>query len=113
MSEYPKTITLPRSGRTAVIQREPTWKDMRMAERISGQNADPMQRMGAIICQVLLVDNRSVLMEDLDAFVLIDVTAIFQALGLNASNEEGEGKKNSLTLEPSLSLSNGGSQRPN
>lgn len=109
--EYPKTIILPRSHRTAVIQRELTFRDMRMAERVVGARADSMQRSAAMICQVLLIDGKPIVMEDFDDLKLLDVTALFQALDLSVPDaDDGEGKKNSLTPPLPPNLSNGGSR---
>ena len=113
--EYPKTVILPASGKTAVIQRRLKGRDLRMVERIAGRNADTMQRGFAMISQVILVDDHPVVMEDFDDWDLEDINELFNSLGLAANREtQGEdGEKKSQTVHLSPNLSNGGFQRQN
>lgn len=110
MDTYPKQIILPYSGKTATIERRLKGRDVHMAARAVGRNADTTQRSYAMIAQVVSVGGAPIVMEDLDDMDLEDLNELFRALGLASENEEGPGK-NSQTPLPSPNLSNGGSQR--
>jgi hypothetical protein len=108
MEQFPKTIILPYSGRTVVIQRRLIGRDTRMAERLAGRKADNMQRGYAMLAQVVTLDGQPVLMEDFDEWDLEDINVVYRELGLATEGEEQE--KKSPTEPPSPPLSNGGSQ---
>lgn len=112
MDIYPKTITLPISGKTATIQRRIKGRDMRFAERAAGRKADATQRGFAMVAQVVLLDGNPVVMEDFDDLDLDDINEVFRALGLTGEQEE-EGPKNSQTQPASQPSSNGVSQPQN
>lgn len=112
METYPKQITLPISGKIAIVERRLKGRDLRMADRAAGRNAEPMQRSYAMLAQVVSVGGQPVVMEDLDDMDLEDLNELFRALGLNAESEEDREKK-SLMQSPSPNSSNGGSQQLN
>jgi len=112
-TDYPKTIILPVSGRTATIQRRLKGRDMRLSERAAGKNASSTERAYAMLAQVLLLDGQPIVMEDLDDWDMEDINEAFRALGIVP--EEGEENSQwgkSQTPPASPPLSNGDSRRP-
>ena len=97
MDAYPKTIMLPISGKTAVIERRIKARDMRMAYRIAGRDSDEMFKSFAMIAQVVTLNGQPVLMEDVDDWDLDDLNEVFAALGI------GEKKLQTQPLSPPLS----------
>lgn len=74
-----RTITLPSSGKTAVI-RKGKGKDMRIAARHVNPAQDPIGYAMALAAQLTEIDGNPVLPEDLDEMEMDDVGAIMSAL---------------------------------
>lgn len=74
-----RTITLPSSGKTAVI-RKGKGKDMRIAARHVNPAQDPIGYAMALAAQLTEIDGNPVLPEDLDEMEMDDVGAIMGAL---------------------------------
>jgi hypothetical protein len=96
--EYPKTITLPQSGKTLIVQRLAKGRDLRIGARAAGKKADPLQRAYGILAQIVLLDGQPVIMEDIDDWFADDINAAMRAAGLTrGEDEEDEDEKNSQT----------------
>lgn len=74
-----RTITLPSSGKVAVI-RKGKGKDMRIAARHVNPAQDPIGYAIALAAQLTEIDGNPVLPEDLDEMEMDDVGAIMGAL---------------------------------
>jgi hypothetical protein len=66
-----KTITLP-GGKVATI-RKGTGKDLRMAQRMVGNDSDPTAIGFALIARLTEIDGQTIVFEDVDLMPLADV----------------------------------------
>lgn len=78
-TEDARTVTLPVSGKTAVLRRG-KGRDMRMAARHVNPAQDPIGYSMALAATLATVDGKPVLPEDLDEMDMEDVNTIMAIL---------------------------------
>jgi len=89
--QWPKTIILPSSGKTAKVLREPTGRDARMAQRMIGKNTDNAAALYALIAQVTEIDGHPIVWEDLLDFTVSDIADLSKACAVEAEEEDFDG----------------------